>query len=725
MRGLIATITCLIISAGFAVGQVSQGGMPMEVPLIKSRGIPEIVMPAVNNNSLQQKYENEPQPEEKLKPFQFAHGFDVDVSPETGGLWVRNVKGYDVWRVKIRSTGAYSLNLIFNDFSLPQGSRLFLISENQDYFLGAFTSSNNKRSGKFAVAPIAGDELIVHYEVPAGSQANGFTIAKVNHDYMGILKVSERRPLGKEAGSCNVDINCAGDHTWNEAKDAVCRIIVDGREICTGVLLNNTAENERPYILSAAHCYDKPEYAETSVFTFNYESPYCNPLDGDPSNSVTGADMKAFSENLDFSLVELSLVPPPSYRPYFAGWNRSGTLPDSSKSIHHPQGDIKKISTDQDPPLISDFTSDYTPSGFLKVMRWEAGVTEQGSSGGPLFNPAGNVIGTLTGGSATCNNPVNDFYARFDMAWEFTPDSSGQLKYWLDPLNKNDISLEGKRFYTGENFCMSFTNLEDFDEHQNVILYDQDQEAGYWGGSNQLNITEFAERFSIPGEEWLYGISMGVGLIQLTSPSDNSSVTVKVYNGINAPENIIYSQIVPLGSLVEGAMNYIPFDQIVETPDTFFVGFELSNLQPQERFAVYQSLREPGRENFFWFRQQNVWYDFQAATSEGYSMVNVFELLACNVNEPSLYRPVVNTPMEVAVYPNPTRGLFTFEAGQEIFPADVKIYNLIGKEVNARLYQYSEKKLQINLSGNIPGVYFVRFNSKLGRLSEKVIYNPW
>jgi len=725
MRWLLATITYIVITVNFAAGQVSQGGMPLEIPLLKSRGIPEIIMPAINNNALRQQYEDDRQSDIRLKPFRFAHGFEVNISPDKDGLWTRNVNGHDVWRVKIKSTSALSLNLIFDNFSLPAGARLFVVSEMEQRYLGAFTAANNKKSGKFAVAPLEGDELTVQYEVPTGTEINGFIITKVNHDYMGILKFSERRPLGKVAGSCNVDINCNWNDTWKEVADAVCRIIIDGREICSGVLVNNTAENERPFILSAAHCYDRPEYAETSVFTFNYESPYCGPLDGDASNSVTGAVMKAFSDSLDFSLVELSMVPPPEYRPFFSGWDRSGNLPDSSKCIHHPQGDIKKISTDYHPPVITDFLSDYTPFGFLKVVRWDVGVTEQGSSGAPLFNPSGHVIGTLTGGSATCHNPVNDYFSRFHRAWDYKADSSGQLKYWLDPLNTSNLSLEGKRYFVGENFCMSFTNLENFDEHQNVLLEEGGQEAGYWGGTNELNITEFAERFSIPGDEQLYGVSLGVGLIRLASPSGNSEITIKVFNGKNAPEALIFSQKVTIKSLEANAMNFIPFDRIVEPSDTFFVGFELSNLHPQDVFVVYQSLRQPGRENFFWFQQDNLWYDFQQANSDGYSLTNVFELVACNVNESSPERPLVDEPMESVIYPNPTQGIFTFEAGQEIIPDDIKVYNIIGKEVNVKRYQHQEKKIQIDLSGNSPGVYFVRFNSKLGKLSGKLIYSPW
>ena len=84
-------------------------------------------------------------------------------------------------------------------------------------------------------------------------------------------------------------------------------MIVNGKEVCTGVLMNNTAENEKPYILSAAHCYDRWTFPDVTVYVFNYESPFCAPLDGDPLNSITGATMKAQYDSLDFALVELSL----------------------------------------------------------------------------------------------------------------------------------------------------------------------------------------------------------------------------------------------------------------------------------------------------------------------------------------------------------------------------------------------------------------------------------
>lgn len=726
MRGIIFTFFFLLILADTVSGQISQGGRPREVPVLKSRGIPVATLPKVDNHILRQKVFMAREQDLKLKPFQFAHGFEVNISPETDGQWFYNMNGSDIWQIRIFSPGAYSLNLIFDKFALPAGTRLFLYNEKENQYLGAFTAFNNKPTGKFAVSPIAGDELIVQYEVPTGHNGKSdFVISQVNHDFVGILKYSDRRPMGITAGSCNIDINCVEGEDWQDIKDAVCRIIVNGKEICTGTLVNNTEEDQRPYIISAAHCYDMLKYAETSVYTFNYESPYCAPLDGDPSNSVSGAVMKAFSDSLDFSLVELSLIPPPEFRPYYAGWDKRSTLPDSTTSVHHPQGDIKKIAYDSDPSVYSDYSTEFTPKGFLKILRWDGGVTEPGSSGGPLFNPQKKIIGTLTGGQATCNNPVNDYFSRFDMAWAYRPDSARQLKCWLDPNGTNSGSLDGKRFYEDENLCAAFTNLEDFDDHQNVILTGEGSFSGYWGGTNSVGITGFAERYILSGVEKLSGISMGIGKIDLSTQGVDSEIMVNVYNGSDSPDFLIHSETVQIKTLVADAMNFIGFSETVVPADTFFVGFELSNLQPQDTFVVYQSLREPDKMNFFWFKQRGIWYDFKAENTKNNSMANVFELVACNVSGLVTDTPLVSNPTDILIYPNPAPSVFNFEAGQAFTPDNVRVFNLIGQQVQAKVLVVNSKKIKIDLSGNIPGVYFVRLKTESGMVSGKVSYMPW
>ncbi len=712
------------------VGQISQGGRPKTTSVLKSAGISVVEMPAVNNKQLEKQSIKNFNTSPQLKSFNFATTFDVSFTTQNSGEWSVADDGTQVWKLKIYSKGAKSINLIFDKFSLPDGARVFLFNEKESYYLGAFTSFNNKSSGKFAVSPVLGDELTVQYEIPAGyPKTESFEIKAVNHDFVGILKSDDRRPRDKLAGSCNIDVNCEIGSKWKDIKDAVCRLIVNGREICTGTLINNTAQDEKPYIISAAHCYDYWNYAETTIYAFNYESPYCAPLDGDPSNSISGAKMKARFDSLDFALAELSLVPPPEYRPYYAGWDRSGDLPDSSVTIHHPQGDIKKISFDYDAPQIDNFSTGsftYTTNGFFKIVRWDGGVTEGGSSGGSLFNSKKKIIGTLTGGSATCFNPEKDYFERFDMSWDYKSDITKQLKHWLDPLNTGAEALDGERFYVDQDYCAAITHLNDDDTHRNVPIDDDGQFAGYWGGTNNIGITEFMEHFSGTGNEELQGVSFGVGKL-VKQFASNSKITLKIYKGNSFPETEIHTKIIYISDLVEDAMNYIGFTSPVEADADFWVGFELSNMAEQDTFVVYQSLREPDLENYFFYKKDGVWLDFNEASNGMYSMVNVFELVACNVGtiSDSSGSYLLEDPLEITIYPNPANDIFTLEAGQDISVDKVSVFNLLGKMVNVQYLNVQQRKVQIDLSGNVPGIYFVKYNNGKNFVTKKVSYVPW
>lgn len=707
-----------------ANSQISQGGIPLEFNKLKSSGKSFVEMPAFTNAMLSRETMQNQSNENRLKPFRFAHPFEVNLTPENSGEWGVADNGYSCWRLTIRSKGAKSINLIFEDFKLPKQARLYIYNENK--ILGAFTDYNNKTTEKFAVAPLEGDEITVQFEVPEKNKnENNFRITRVNHDFVGILKSNDRRPLGITAGSCNVDINCDVADKWSDVKNSVCRMIVHGYEVCTGTLVNNTSEDQKPYILSAAHCYDKWEYAETTIYVFNYESPFCAPLDGDPSNSVSGAIMKAQFDSLDFALTELSLVPPPEYRPYYAGWDHSSSLPDSTASIHHPQGDIKKIAFDYDPPDISDFNANYKKNGFLKITKWDAGVTEAGSSGGPLFNTNKEIIGTLTGGVADCADPVRDYFERLALSWDYKSDSSKQLKYWLDPLKTGSNYLNGNQYNTDENLCGSFTNMTDNDSYETVSIENSGIFSGYWGGSNNVGITEFMERFSIPGNEQLSGISLGVGKIKTSGINNQSEITIKVYDGGKLPESILHTEKVKIKNLVANAMNFIGFSEIVEPQDTFFVGYEISNVQSADTFVVFQSLRKSFETNSFFLKQNNNWLRFNDANASGKSMANVFEIVACNIDNISTDTPLVNNPLEILLYPNPTKQSFVLESGQDIPENSVSVYNLIGQEVEVKMDKIQSRKMEVDMSGNIPGIYIVRLTLDNKNITRKLSFVPW
>lgn len=728
MRYTIIIFFCLLFISSLSFGQLSSGGFPMQVNVLKSSEKQIVQMPILKQSVIDEAMDRNTSTDNVLKSFKFAHVFEVDLNPANSGQWYSTNANYNVWKLTIESGNAKSLNLIFRNFQLPDGVRLFLYNEKLDHYLGAFTSENNKLSRKFAVAPVAGDKITIQYEVPKtmGTPAD-FEIARVNHDFIGILKF-DRRPFSPTvAGDCNVDVNCDFDDRWNDIKNSVCRLIVDGDEVCSGTLINNTANDQKPYVISASHCYDKWEYAETSVYTFNYESPYCAPLDGDPMHSLSGSIMKAHFDSLDFALVQLDEIPPPNFRPYYAGWNRLSSLPDSSLSIHHPWGDVKKIALDYDEAAYATFESNSIKNpknGSFEIKRWDEGVTEKGSSGGALFDINANLIGTLSGGAAVCGNPVRDYFARFAMQWDYSSDSTKQLKCWLDPINSGDEILDGKQFNSGENLCKAFTNLTDADEHKNIGLTVSAESQGYWGGTNDVGITEIVERFSMTGNESLDGVALGIGkLVQSSSASDNE-ITIKVYDGNKMPETLIYSKLVNVKAFAEDAMNYIEFDETVEPKDTFFIGFELTNINAQDTFAIYQSLRtESDLPNGFYYKQNSFWYDFKETNSQAYSIVNVMELVACNIDGIT-DTPIVEIPVNVLIYPNPTSSELVLESDNEIDPTSISVYNMIGQELSIHLLNVEPYRVRINLDGKTPGVYFVRFNYQDSFVTRKFSFVP-
>jgi len=59
------------------------------------------------------------------KAFQYAVVRDVDLSPEFNGEWV-SMENMRVWRVHIVSPQAYSLGVLFSEYTLSDGVRVFL-----------------------------------------------------------------------------------------------------------------------------------------------------------------------------------------------------------------------------------------------------------------------------------------------------------------------------------------------------------------------------------------------------------------------------------------------------------------------------------------------------------------------------------------------------------------------------------------------------------------------
>ena len=361
------------------------------------------------------------------KPYRFANPISVNLNMNNAGIWTELEDGSMVWMLEIESVGAFSLNIIYDIFDIPDGAEFFVYSDDVEMVLGAFTSFNHKPHGGFSTAPVKGDKIILEYNQPSNASFDGnISISTIAHDYRNVF-FNEERGYG-DSGSCNNNVACSVGDDWQDEIRSVAMILTSGgSRLCTGSLINNATQDLSPYFLTANHCLGGNN---SWIFMFNYESPQCSNQNGPTNMTVSGSSLLASSSTSDVALLLLNETPPQDYNVHYAGWDVSGSTPSIPVGIHHPSGDIKKISFDYDNASNS--------GNYWDVDSWDDGTTEPGSSGSPLFDgQTHRIIGQLYGGVASCTNFGYDTYGKTSVSWNLG------LSDYLDPNNTGLSYIDG------------------------------------------------------------------------------------------------------------------------------------------------------------------------------------------------------------------------------------------------------------------------------------------
>jgi hypothetical protein len=383
------------------------------------------------------------------EPFipRFATAVATAFGPHTAGSWSELADGSELWRFLIHSPGALNLNLHLGRFELPPGAALWLHDPVGGQTHGPYSNQDRNGAGELWTPVVVGDSIVMEILVPPQSRDRvDVEVTAVNHGY---------RPFGggfeisaPKLGDCNIDVICPQGDDWRRQIRSVARISIFGTGSCSGVLLNNTAEDDTPYLLTAQHCVGTTSEARSLVTYWNFESPSCGLLSGGSlDDNQSGAELVAswgLRQGSDFSLVVLDALPDPDFGVYYAGWDATGAVPQGAVAIHQPRGDEKAISFDHDPLTRVDFYG-YGEHQW-RVGQWEVGTTENGSSGSCIFEPStGLCVGTLTTGTASCSRPDGyDIYGAFDVHWSGNGTSSTRLSDWLDPGTTGQLTLAGK-----------------------------------------------------------------------------------------------------------------------------------------------------------------------------------------------------------------------------------------------------------------------------------------
>ncbi len=417
--------------------------------LAKPEAIPVVHAPPID---LQAVAREDVERERLALPYRFAIPNRVFVTPEDNGTWESIGENTLVWRLRVSSPGAVSLNLGFGRFQMPEAGHMLIYAADHSHLLRPVTAEDNAGHAEFWSPVVPSDEVVVEVTLPPSARDElDLELTSVNVGYRGFGRVQFEK-----AGSCNIDVICPEGDAWRDEIPSVAVYSRGGGLVCTGFMVNNTAEDQTPYFLTANHCGVTSGNAASVVVYWDYESPTCGQQGGGSLDQwQSGSYWRAAYSPSDFTLVELDEDPNSAWGIAFAGWDRSNADPNGAVAIHHPSCDEKSISFEYDPCTTTSYLGTSNPGDgtHIRVIDWDAGTTEPGSSGSPLFDQNHHAVGQLHGGYAACGNDLSDWYGRFSVSWDGGGSSSSRLRDWLDPGNTGAMSLDTLVQGCGNGIC--------------------------------------------------------------------------------------------------------------------------------------------------------------------------------------------------------------------------------------------------------------------------------
>jgi hypothetical protein len=621
----------------YTQAQIGHGGVPYSFAASslrnKANAVNFISMPAFDvQTAIEQTKENRSM---MRGGYTFAHKFQTNIRKGIDGETLTLPDGSQLWRVGIQSEGAYSINLFFSKFHLPEGGKLFIYNAEHTDLIGAFDARNNNADRILPTRPVEGDRIVVEYYEPADAAFTAeLEIGEVNHDYIDVLRAGEpsNSDIANDDYLCMQEAPCAADEKLTRS---TLMYLVGGTTICSGSLVNNTAKDETPYLLTAIHCFNPTltfpktdtfydNLTKTIVAFFNYERRFCGGDTVRPTEemSLAIAHPVAMVEAKDVALLQFETPPPNYYNAYYAGWNaENDTMAPPFINIHHALGFPKKYGFYSGSldlvTLRGDFPS-FDAYSHRRVAQWTEGSTDGGSSGSPLFDNNQRIIGTLTSGNSYCPTNANynpsstsDFFTIFRLSYNH---STKPLKPYLNPTNDTAKVLDG--------FDPNFDNPI-------IRLSNANYSAGDTLGTTLHAAapgTEYAEQFYVAHQSDLYGAYI---YLPPMAYSATNGVKIKIYTDSLADENIIAEQVflpkylkydgatfTPTNRTTTGSKteNFVVLDSAVSVKHTFFVSYEIPT--GNTTFKVCNALFDTPKPNKAWVKNAiGEWSEAPFATS--------------------------------------------------------------------------------------------------------------
>ncbi len=474
IRILAVTCLCLLI-VSTTKAQISFGGTPPSFSLYKSQSIDKVKVKAFypKQNMEVQKKQDAVAKRNGLPPI-IATMIPAQIDLVKEGSW-ETMNSDSICRLTIASPHAQGIILYYEKFNIPSGGKLYIYNKEKTQILGAYTQQTNAGGGNFCTEIVYGDTLTLEYVHSKNHIMPSIIISNIGYCYnLAEMMLPNGSLLKATSSSCYVDVNCSpeGDN-WQQQKKGVARLLVPIGQytyLCSGSLVNNVYQDLTPYFLSAHHCFNQDgetaNFAST-LFYFNYESKSCGTSTlSSNAKTIVGAEMLVdipLNGGSDGALLKLKTAIPDTYDVFYNGWDISTQPASSGVVIHHPNGELKKISTYTTEPTtmtVVDGSDVGATNAHWNVVYKETtngfSVTAGGSSGSPMFNQDGRIVGTLTGGLSFCDTPTEaDYYGKFYYHWNKATSQTQWMSKYLNPQDYavtsiNGISVKGDTIKGGD-----------------------------------------------------------------------------------------------------------------------------------------------------------------------------------------------------------------------------------------------------------------------------------
>jgi hypothetical protein len=734
-----------VFSSMYCTAQVSHGGKPL--PLTVSKAPEERWFEEMPAFDVAEELRRDSLEGNNLRSgYRFAYKFMTGFNRSNSGVSFVLPDGTRVWRLGIRSGGAFSINVLFTEYELPEGAQLFLYNKERTHILGAFNHLNNSELGILPVSPVEGDELVIEYQEPANVPFAGrLTVGEVNHAYRSLRREPDD---SRDSHACMQPLTCFyGDSGMEELGRSVVLLMIDGTTSCSGVMVNNTSGDGKPYLLTASHCINKnftvtdPEGPEgfdviagSVVCYFNYDSPLCGQvLRGTEEMSVASARCVVMDAVHDAVLLELLETPPVYYRPYYAGWNLSEKLTPPYFGIHHPNASVKRMSwMDNDIELdtfdATGLNIEFEPRAHWHIDKWTSGCTAGGSSGSPLFDTDGHVIGALSGGYSYCDTPVDDYYFALSKAWE-PEGNDNPLKHWLDPDGRKVRLCEGFDPYE-DSGALRLSNVRSSGRAEEVEITPLSGFVPLFG-NNTFGATQFAEAYYAVKPAKIYGVYL------VTPPAgkeyEELEVEVCIYSGAGKPETLLGSEAFrpaylnrdksgesweTLKPLDRSQESFIRFSTPVPVQGAFFVGYKIVSAPEDVHFTAYNLPDKTTAKNTAWFFSGGKWTE---ASSHPVRPMKTSLFIDPVIQYADRVHSLPAAQENAAfIFPGGDRRSLHVVLPEGVERAKLSVIAMNGKIVGE--YDIPAKRTTLPVSSPAPGVYVAQLTYGSERYVQKVVF---